>query len=192
MTYKIRTCETPLKNAMESGKVIAEGHVQLPAITPGETGKARFTLPASFREGDVLELEAFDKEGKSICNWTYPIRLAKQYFDHKMAQTPMTPEAVQPATATQTATSIELKSDRVTVTFDPATGMISRITSGGTEVPFKDGPVAVGMKMRYEPTLSYVRNSNEELFTVPSTKVPPTPSYGVLRTKDYSIWMPFC
>ena len=41
---------------MESGKVIAEGHVQLPAITPGETGKARFTLPASFREGDVLEL----------------------------------------------------------------------------------------------------------------------------------------
>ncbi len=37
----------------------------------------------------------------------------------------MTPEAVQPATATQTATSIELKSDRVTVTFDPATGMIS-------------------------------------------------------------------
>lgn len=161
MTYKIRTCETPLKNAMESGKVIAEGHVQLPAITPGETGKARFTLPASFREGDVLELEAFDKEGKSICNWTYPIRLAKQYFDHKMAQTPMTLEAVQPATATQTATSIELKSDRVTVTFDPATGMISRIISGGTEVPFKDGPVAVGMKMRYEPTLSYVRNSNE-------------------------------
>jgi len=73
----------------------------------------------------------------------------------------MTLEAVQPATATQTATSIELKSDRVTVTFDPATGMISRITSGGTEVPFKDGPVAVGMKMRYEPTLSYVRNSNE-------------------------------
>lgn len=73
----------------------------------------------------------------------------------------MTLEAVQPATATQTATSIELKSDRVTVTFDPATGMISRIISGGTEVPFKDGPVAVGMKMRYEPTLSYVRNSNE-------------------------------
>ena len=73
--------------------------------------KTRFTLPASFREGDVLELEAFDKEGKSICNWTYPIRLAKQYFDHKMAQTPMTLEAVQPATATQTATSIELKSE---------------------------------------------------------------------------------
>ena len=88
MTYKIRTCETPLKDAMESCKVIADGQVQLPAITPSVTGKARFTLPASFREGDVLELESFDTEGKSICNWTNPIRLAKQYFDHKMAQTP--------------------------------------------------------------------------------------------------------
>ena len=56
MTYKIRTCETPLKDAMESGKVIAEGHVQLPAITPGETGKARFTLPASFREGGKVSV----------------------------------------------------------------------------------------------------------------------------------------
>ena len=71
---------------MESGKVIAEGHVQLPAITPGETGKARFTLPASFREGDVLELEAFDKEGKVSVTGILS-KLAKQYFDHKMAQT---------------------------------------------------------------------------------------------------------
>ena len=77
---------------MESGKVIAEGHVQLPAIAPGETGKSPLHSSCFFSgEGDVLELEAFDKEGKSICNWTYPIRLAKQYFDHKMAQTPMSP-----------------------------------------------------------------------------------------------------
>ena len=51
---------------MESGKVIAEGHVQLPAITPGETGKPASLFLASFREGDVLELEAFDKEEKYL------------------------------------------------------------------------------------------------------------------------------
>ena len=44
--------------------------------------RVKLEKPASLflllsREGDVLELEAFDKEGKSICNWTYPIRLAK-------------------------------------------------------------------------------------------------------------------
>lgn len=65
--------------------------VQLPSINPGETGTARFELPDSFRKGDVLELEAFDREGKSICNWTYPIHLAKQYFERNLAQTTLTP-----------------------------------------------------------------------------------------------------
>lgn len=162
MTYKIHACETPLANATEDNRILAEGEVQLPAIGPDETGTARFTLPANFREGDVLELEAFDKEGRSICNWTYPIRLVKSYFEYQIAQVPMTLEAVQPATATQTADAIVLKSDNVTVIFNSTTGMITGVKSGDTEIPFKDGPVAVGMKMRYEPSLSYVRNDHNE------------------------------
>ena len=39
--------------------------------------------------------------------------------------------------------------------------MIRHIKSGETEIPFKDGPVAVGMKMRYEPSLSYTRHSSD-------------------------------
>ena len=39
--------------------------------------------------------------------------------------------------------------------------MIRHIKSGETEVPFKDGPVAIGMKMRYEPSLSYTRHSSD-------------------------------
>lgn len=162
MTYKIHACETPLANATEDNRILAEGEVQLPAIGPDETGTARFTLPANFREGDVLELEAFDKEGRSICNWTYPIRLVKSYFEYQIAQVPMTLEAVQPATATQTADAIVLKSDNVTVIFNSTTGMITGVKSGDTEIPFKDGPVAVGMKMHYEPSLSYVRNDHNE------------------------------
>ncbi len=161
MTYKVRTCEMPMAHA-ESTRVVAEGDVQLPAIVPGETGKARFDLPAAFWEGDVLELEAFDKEGKSVGTWTYPIRLAKPYWEQKMAQLPMTLQALPPATATQAAGRIELKSGSVTVTFDASTGMITSVQAGGRDIPFTDGPVAVGMKMRYEPSLSYVRNEHNE------------------------------
>lgn len=161
MKYKVLTCNTPLKGNAEGGQIIAQGDVQLPTIAPGETGTARFNLPATFREGDVLELEAFDKEGKNICNWTYPIHLVKQYFTHKMGQTPMTLEATPTATALQTTDAIELKSEKVSVIFNPATGMIQSVKAGEKEIPFKDGPVAVGMKMRYEPALSYVRNSSE-------------------------------
>ena len=62
MTYKVLSCGTPLQGNAEAGKVIVEGKVQLPSINPGETGTARFELPDSFRKGDVLELEAFDRE----------------------------------------------------------------------------------------------------------------------------------
>lgn len=160
MTYKVLSCGTPLQGNAEAGKVIVEGKVQLPSINPGETGTARFELPDSFRKGDVLELEAFDREGKSICNWTYPIHLAKQYFERNLAQTTLTP-APQKAEARQTSDAIELKSSKVSITFDAATGMIRHIKSGETEVPFKDGPVAIGMKMRYEPSLSYTRHSSD-------------------------------
>lgn len=160
MTYKVLSCDTPLKGVTQSVE-LSHGEVTLPAIQPGETGTAHFDLPDNFHEGDVLELEAFDKNGHSICNWSYPIRLVKQYFDHKMAQSPMTLEALPKATASRNASHIVLNSAKVSVTFDATTGIIKQVKAGETEVPFKDGPVAVGMKMRYEPSLSYVRETQE-------------------------------
>lgn len=162
MKYRVTVCDTPLMNAPDAGVVIAQGDVTLPAIDPYETGTARFLLPANFSEGDVLELEAFDKEGRSISTWSYPIRFVKQYFTRKMEQTPQTLIALPAAQATQSATAIELKSERVSVTFDPATSMISRVVAGGKEIPFNNGPVAVGMKMRYEAELSYVRQAGND------------------------------
>lgn len=160
MTYKVLVCDTPLKGA-EKSTLLAEGDVQLPAINPGETGTAHFELPESFREGDVLVLEAFDKNGHNICEWSYPIRLAAQYFNHKLAQTPMTLEMLPKATASKDANAITLKSEKVSVTFNPADGMITEVKAGGTVIPFNNGPVAVGMKMRYEPSSSYVRETEE-------------------------------
>lgn len=73
----------------------------------------------------------------------------------------MTLEALPKATASRNASHIVLNSAKVSVTFDATTGIIKQVKAGETEVPFKDGPVAVGMKMRYEPSLSYVRETQE-------------------------------
>ena len=110
MTYKVLSCGTPLQGNAEAGKVIVEGKVQLPSINPGETGTARFELPDSFRKGDVLELEAFDREGKSICNWTYPIHLAKQYFERNLAQTTLTPAPQKAVSLSSLAPHLEYRS----------------------------------------------------------------------------------
>lgn len=159
MTYEVLSCDIPMQGAVS--RILARGEVTLPALSPGETGKARFSLPASFAEGDVLKLEAFDRDGHRICDWSFPIRLANPYFQRHLAQVSagLSGNAVS---ARNNGREIVLKSEKVSVTFDAATGMILRVLSGNTEIPLTNGPVAVGMKMVYQPASSYVRQDSEE------------------------------
>lgn len=159
MTYEVLSCDIPMQGAVS--RILARGEVTLPALSPGETGKARFSLPASFAEGDVLKLEAFDRDGHRICDWSFPIRLANPYFQRHLAQV-ATGLSGNTVSARNNGKEIVLKSEKVSVTFDAATGMILRVLSGNTEIPLTNGPVAVGMKMLYQPASSYVRQDSEE------------------------------
>lgn len=124
MTYEVLSCDIPMQGTVS--RILACGEVTLPALSPGETGKARFSLPASFAEGDVLKLEAFDRDGHRICDWSFPIRLANPYFQRHLAQvsTGLSGNAVS---ACNNGKEIVLKSEKVSVTFDAATGMILRV-----------------------------------------------------------------
>lgn len=159
MTYEVLSCDIPMQGAVS--RILARGEVTLPALSPGETGKARFSLPASFAEGDVLKLEAFDRDGHCICDWSFPIRLVNPYFQRHLAQV-STGLSGNVVSARNNGKEIVLKSEKVSVTFDAATGMILRVLSGNTEIPLTNGPVAVGMKMVYQPASSYVRQDSEE------------------------------
>lgn len=159
MTYEVLSCDIPMQGAVS--RILARGEVTLPALSPGETGKARFSLPASFAEGDVLKLEAFDRDGHRICDWSFPIRLANPYFQRHLAQV-STGLSGNTVSARNNGKEIVLKSEKVSVTFDAVTGMILRVLSGNTEIPLTNGPVAVGMKMLYQPASSYVRQDSEE------------------------------
>ena len=159
MTYEVLSCDIPMQGAVS--RILARGEVTLPALSPGETGKARFSLPASFAEGDVLKLEAFDRDGHRICDWSFPIRLANPYFQRHLAQV-STGLSGNTVSARNNGKEIVLKSEKVSVTFDAATGMILCVLSGNTEIPLTNGPVAVGMKMLYQPASSYVRQDSEE------------------------------
>ena len=159
MTYEVLSCDIPMQGAVS--RILERGEVTLPALSPGETGKARFSLPASFAEGDVLKLEAFDRDGHRICDWSFPIRLANSYFQRHLAQV-STGLSGNTVSARNNGKEIVLKSEKVSVTFDAATGMILRVLSGNTEIPLTNGPVAVGMKMVYQPASSYVRQDSEE------------------------------
>lgn len=140
MTYHTYSTPSPLKG----GKCILldSGKVDLPAIDPGETGRARMKLPARFFEGDVLKLEAYDRNGKSICIWTWPIKYTAAYFAQQ-----------QPAISASKAPVIEntdqhvmLSANGITAIFDTANGTLKEIRRNGQIIPFGNGPLPVGMK----------------------------------------------
>lgn len=189
MTYEVLSCDIPMQGAVS--RILARGEVTLPALSPGETGKARFSLPASFVEGDVLKLEAFDRDGHRICDWSFPIRLANPYFQRHLAQV-STGLSGNTVSARNNGKEIVLKSEKVSVTFDAATGMILRVLSGNTEIPLTNGPVAVGMKMVYQPASSYVRQDSEEAVFVPATREEPIQLSGGLPLRDCFTWMRYC
>ncbi len=159
MTYAVRTCPSPLAGAGASSRLIASGEVVLPDAAPGETRRARFELPDRFAEGDLLELEAFGPDGRSLCRWSYPLRRTRPYFEREIARS--IPAAPQPGEALRSGDTIILRGGGTEVTFDSATGMIRRIVAAGREIALRNGPAPVGMKMYCEPARSTLRNETE-------------------------------
>lgn len=159
MKYRLYATPSPLKGGERS--LLNEGTVSLPAIDPGETGKARMQLPENFFLGDVLELEAYDRNGKVICNWTWPVKYAKEYFETQHIQTTST----KPAEIRKGNESITLSANGISATFNSKGGALVEIKSNKQIVPLNNGPLPVGIKADFKK--GEVRmDGNDALFVV--------------------------
>lgn len=161
MEYRVKKCAMPFVQSLPLSAVeLAAGQVTLPALSVGETGTASFVLPDVFWEGDLLELEAFDASGRSICTWTYPIRFASSYFEHQLAS--VQPSHFKKPLLEEKEGMVKLSAQGVSVVFDRTNGLLTRVEVGDKLIPLTDGPLPVGMKMRYDSAASYVRSSAQE------------------------------
>ncbi len=158
MNYKLYKVDSPLKGSKK--EVITTGKVNLPAIEPGETGKAKMELPVQFFNADVLEIEAYDKTGKSICTWTWPIKYTDEYFKTQITKTDVQGDV----SVTETDSTTTLSANGVSVSFSQLTGQIKEITNSNGTIPLTNGPVAVGMKMKY--TNCYTKQSDHSAMFV--------------------------
>ena len=154
--YRV-TCAT---NGGEKA-LLTEGVGTLPASDPGETGKARMEVPAGFFDADVLELEAYDANGKSICNWTWPIKYAADYYETQRAQAAV----AQGAVANVAGENVTLNANGVSVTFTKSDGILQEVKQGDKVIPLSNGPVTVGMKTKFKE--AYTRQDGKDaLFVV--------------------------
>lgn len=148
MRYRIYNCPSPLQGSKDKC-VVDSGTIQLPSLAPGETGHARMTLPARFFESDILELEAYNAEGQSVCIRTFPIQYARGYLQKEQAVKQAGQTAMDACRVEETDSLITLYSSSVTVSFRRSNATIVSVTRNGDgqQIPLKDGPLPVGMKM---------------------------------------------
>lgn len=121
--------------------VIEQGSVALPSIAPAESGTASLALSEKAkREGDVLRLVATNTAGDTLNTWSFPMKYADEYFSERCPK---------PASGSASIENgCELVANGVKAVFNSETGMLASVSCDGKEIPFTDGPLPIGMKMK--------------------------------------------
>ena len=157
MQYRLYQASSPLKQNKQT--LITKGVVMLPKIDPGETGKAKMNLPQNFFKGDILELEAYDKHGDTICNWTFPVKYADEYFKTQFVKGNETAKA----TIENSDDIFILEGNGVNVSFSKNDGSLILVKNDGKITPFNNGPIPVGMKVKFQNGTTRM-DGNDALF----------------------------
>ena len=162
MTWELVSLPSPLQgteNLQET--VVKSGLVKLPRIWSGESGTAKMlgcwdgemmndystqqtihhnNITTLTNQASLLRLTAFNSNGDTINVWTYMTKYADEYFAAQKPQFTL----MNLARATETT----LAANGVVAEFSKETGMLVKVTSGDKEIPFNNGPLPVGMKMK--------------------------------------------
>lgn len=157
MKYRLYSTPSPLKGGNKT--LITEGAVILPTLNPGERGIAHMDIPTEFFNGDVLELEGYDKFGKSICVWTWPVKYAQEYFETQESNI----TAQNTATVEDSNGRIILSANNVSVEFNKRDGSLAQVRNNEKIIPLTNGPLPVGMKVEYKSCYTRM-DGNDVLF----------------------------
>lgn len=142
MQWKIWRLPAPSSSAQPSD--MAHGSVTLPHLQPGETGRAHIHLPEKWRDGDVLQLQAYGISGDTLCTWTYPIKRNAQYF----AENRPPRQSKTAASFAEENGQVKLTGHTICATFNKEDGSLIQISKAGADMPMKHGPIAEGMEMK--------------------------------------------
>ena len=142
---KYRLFRVGLPGSVPVETEVEKGEIRLPAIFPGETARVSIPVSSKFFTADVLELVAVDMNGVEICNWTYPVHTAPKYFEKYSLKTTTT----GCSELMEEEESITLAASGVRVKFRKSDGTIASVHNSKGLISFADGPVAVGVRTRF-------------------------------------------
>lgn len=137
--------------------IIEKGDIAIPSIAPGETRKINIGVSDKFFDGDVLEITAWDKFGKEIYTWSWPIHLADAYAEKFLPKR----ESTSAASFVQADSVMTLSASGLSINFNCKNGQIISVNNSGRVIPFNNGPVLVGMKARVYK--AYAKNIDNDV-----------------------------
>lgn len=146
MTYEVVALPAPRAVSARGYGVLERGEVALPSVAPGERAAVRLPVSERWAAGDVLRLTALSQQGDTVNVWTWPMKYADEYWQ---ARQPITRESFGSFRATVEGTTLQ-SAGGVKAVFDEQTGLLSHLYVKDREIPFNNGPVPVGMKMRLQ------------------------------------------
>lgn len=166
LDFTLKSCASPLLKGNKLENVsICSGSLVLPDIKPGET-KSVFLPLNNIQSSDILEIVAVDQDGNELTTWTFPVHTPSDYMARQKKIVGLVPDESNPALPTtmlpayaeiKSNGQIELLNGNTNISFDANNGQIVSIISRNKKIPFNNGPIAVGMKMKYNPQKSITR-----------------------------------
>jgi hypothetical protein len=142
-----------------SGYVVQKsGTAKAPAVAPTASGLLHLELPANFHDFDALELTAFDPHGDSLYTWRWKIKNNETLLTGILKQTD------QPASFTETDSTVTLSGGEVSVTFNKKSGLIASVSSKASDpIFFNNGPVLVSGSATMNGFKHYKEENDEVL-----------------------------
>ncbi|HEY4414375.1 MAG TPA: glycoside hydrolase family 2 TIM barrel-domain containing protein [Verrucomicrobiae bacterium] len=101
-------------------KLLAEGMIASPEVTPGQSGSLKLDLPADWKNAGALAVTARNPQGQELWTWVYPLRPQNQF----------TP-AGSPVVSTVVGNKLVLKNRDTEADIESATGKLLGIKVDG-------------------------------------------------------------
>ncbi|HEY5470045.1 MAG TPA: glycoside hydrolase family 2 TIM barrel-domain containing protein [Bacteroidales bacterium] len=129
------------------------GTVKSPDIAVGATGTLNLSLPADWKNFDVLYVTAYDQYGRHINTWSWNITKPKEFSARVINNDN------GKVVASEANNLITIASGATEITFDKTSGSITGIESGGKLVSF-NGMKFAGLNRSFKEMKNYPKEDN--------------------------------
>lgn len=159
-------------------ETLHQSEVLLPNLQPLEKGTFQVELPPNWRESDALHLTAWDKYGREIFTWTYPVRMPDEVNTDLIQRNTKGKLKTQ-----QDENHVIVTGDDFQYTFSNETGILLEVINDKTEIPFRNGPIILDHKDQIE-TLTVTSGKQKTVIEVVYEMTDKSPGWA--SHKEYS------